>query len=1059
MTDSVIREFVRHQKELLELELNSEQDEVGVENGGSQRTVALSQLEASDISVGLYGRTVVQLTALKDSNSNNSSSLLPAHRFTVGDDVEIHSKQKKHAVTGGVISAVTDTSISVALFQQSIQNPKDNNKNNNKNNNKGGKDDNHHETEEDGLMGTLTLIPKSSVEVHKKLVAGLADLERHGPNHPIAGKLIQALFQPPTTTQPPPQQKEQQPPFNENLDASQLEAIAFCLEQERPVACIHGPPGTGKTTTVAELIQQAVHHHGMRVLVTAPSNVAVDNVLERLASKNSGPNPPKRKAKANNKNNNHNNKPLRMVRLGHPARIQPSILSYSLEALVQSHEGTEIVKDVRTELQSFLRILTNPKSRGNDKRMAYREVKSLRKEVRTREEKVVQELIQTAQVVLATTVGAASRLLRTITDPAKNNNNNNKCGFDLVIIDEAAQALEASCWIPILKGRKLVLAGDHCQLPPTIMCKHSKVQAGLGKTLFERLMKLYGDDGKKKAEQEEKRQPPKVSRMLKIQYRMHEKISNWASEASYHGELLTHESVRHRTIGQLVHAQQHTAADDDNGKDDDDDDVVSQVALLLMDTAGCGMHESESSSGSRFNEGEAQIVAHHVQVLLDKGLRQEQIAIITPYNGQVELLRTILLPDHPKLEIRSVDGFQGGEREAVVLSLVRSSDRSGGKKGDGIGFLRDNRRLNVAVTRAKRHCAVICDTETVSQSQFVKGLITWMEEHGEQRSALDILSGSNNDMNNDLRDAEIELQKAMAQLAKDEQKAKPSKPKEEEPRLSDDDGKRKEMLDKIAHFAEVGKLGEEMPLSTELTSFDRRVVHEFAEQIGLGHRSEGEGDKRRIILKIEKAQPVPPKVPETPKATEAETREPTLVPVKTSTAFAALAVDDDDDDSESDPEEESGAAEKKAVESNEAASNNLLADLARERQQREKEKQKTNAQAVSTTSSAKKKKNKKKGQKLGGKKPPPKNGKQDEDVGLGDLDDMAFLDKQIEKVQTSHGRQVFGKGNNYKTVINGILIAKPPPQEKEKNTRASSALQSKLKKAQGDRKAKTKKKG
>jgi ATP-dependent RNA/DNA helicase IGHMBP2 len=1053
MTDSLIREFVREQRELLELELNSEQDEAKVAATGtkdedsSHRTVALRQLEASDISAGLYGRTVVQLTVLpKDGKKQDGSiTLLPAHRFTVGDDVEIHSKQhdkNRKNIPGGVVCAVTDTSISVALFQ------KNNGASGSKKDDKNNKQDNNNDSEEDALLGSppLTLIPKSSVEVHRKLVAGLAELERHGPNHPIAGHLVEALFLPPSRPLPSISSSQSIEPFNDNLDTSQLEAIAFALEQDRPVSLIHGPPGTGKTTTVAELIQQAVYNHGMKVLVAAPSNVAVDNVLERLAA--SSPSAKKTRGAGPKKTKQL---PLKMVRLGHPARIKPSILRYSLEALVQSHDGTEIVQDVRSELTSFLRILTNSKSRGNDKRMAYREVKSLRKEVRMREEKVVQELLSSAQVVLATTVGAASRLLNTFTDVKSNAA---ATGFDLVVIDEAAQALEASCWIPILKGRKLVLAGDHCQLPPTIMCTNSKVQTALGKTLFERLMELYGDKLRAGSETE-----PRVSRMLKVQYRMHEEIANWASKASYHGELLTHDSVRHRTIRQLLRNQ---TDDELETSDDDVLDVVSEVALLLVDTAGCGMHESENASGSRFNEGEAQLVAKHVHTLLNMGMRQEQIAIITPYNGQVELLRGLLLPDNPKLEIRSVDGFQGGEREAVVLSLVRSSERGGGKKGDGIGFLRDNRRLNVAVTRAKRHCAVICDTETVIQSKFVKCLITWMEEHGEQRSAMEFLTGSGNDINNDLRDAEIELQKAMAELAKSE--AKKQAPKKGTENHTDDEGRRKALLDKISRFSETGKQGEEMTLSSELTSFDRRVVHEFAEQLGLGHRSEGvDGKDRRIFLRIENVAPPPPNVEAAKPKKEHKIQESTdndaasIEPMPApSTFFAALAVDDEESESEAGGGEVENAAEEpvKTSEVESPPSNNLLKDLARERELRAKQHQQQSQQPA--TANKTKKKKSKKGQKLGGKKPADE--PKDTNEGLEDLDDMAFLDKQIENVQTSHGRKVEGSGSNYRTMINGILISKPAPREKEKNTRASSALQAKIKKAQGDRKAKPKKK-
>lgn len=203
-------------------------------------------------------------------------------------------------------------------------------------------------------------------------------------------------------------------------------------------------PVPGKTTTVAELIHQAVHVHKLKVLVTAPSNVAVDNVLERLVSNqiqnqsNDNNNFKKNKRKLLKDINKGSPMNIRAVRLGHPARIQESILKYSLEALVQNADGTEIVSDIRSELQSYLKVVSNPKSRGMEKREAYREMKILRKEIRSREEKVVQGLISNAQVVLATNVGAASSILdRYEKSPMSK-------PFDLVIIDEAAQALEVS---------------------------------------------------------------------------------------------------------------------------------------------------------------------------------------------------------------------------------------------------------------------------------------------------------------------------------------------------------------------------------------------------------------------------------------------------------------------------------------------------------------------------------------------------------------------------------------------------------------------------------------
>jgi ATP-dependent RNA/DNA helicase IGHMBP2 len=385
---------------------------------------------------------------------------------------------------------------------------------------------------------------------------------------------------------------------------------------------------------VAELIQQAVRYRQMKVLVVAASNVAVDTLLARLvvASDNSSSStikPPKKQP------------PLRLVRLGHPARLQPAILPYCLEALVQRADGTEIVDDVRNELQQYLKILAAPRGRGGDKRIAAREVKTLRKEIRTREEKVVTELIRHANVVLATCVGAANTKL--LSDDVT---------FDLVVIDEAAQALEAACWIAILRGRKLVLAGDHLQLPPTIMS--TAVQPQLGVTLFERVMALYGESNGADGS---------ISRMLKVQYRMNENIANWASVNMYGGALSTYDGIRHQTIGQLecvVAAHKTGKAVDVDNDDVDVDEEEAFPSMLLIDTAGCDLVEADNASGSRYNEGEADLVVTHVKKLLDLGVPQEEVAVISPYNGQVELLRLRLLAEYPKLQIRSVDGFQGG---------------------------------------------------------------------------------------------------------------------------------------------------------------------------------------------------------------------------------------------------------------------------------------------------------------------------------------------------------------------------------------------------------------
>eukprot|EP00980_Cylindrotheca_fusiformis_P000465 scaffold115_cov123-Cylindrotheca_fusiformis.AAC.5 len=1013
MDDSIIHEFVAEQRELLELEFEADSNEADAATNKSDARAShiVPGLEASDISIGLYGRTVVRLSSLADNEVR-----LPAHRFTVGDEVQIRKQNLKNSPSG-VISAVADTFIDVALFPNNSYKQGNNSKNQLNKKNDAGDD----EEQVDILsQPPFSLVPMSSVQVHRKMVSTLDVLDKQGTGHPIAGHIVSAMFHPDFKDGQQSQTRTEIQPFNPNLDQSQLEAISFALRHDQKIALIHGPPGTGKTTTVAELIHQAVRVHKMKVLVTAPSNVAVDNILERLVLSDTS-----ERTVGNNKASAKGI--LRAIRLGHPARIKASILKYSLESQVQSADGTEIVDDVRKELQSYLRVLSKPKSKGNDKRIAYREIKTLRKEIRTREEKVVQELLSTTQVVLATTVGAANRLLDKV-----------EGGFDLVIIDEAAQALEASCWIPILRGRKVVLAGDHCQLPPTIKARSQRAQLKLSKTMFERLMELYGDDKRDNGKS------PRISRMLQVQYRMHHDIADWASQAMYGGELKTHDSVKDQTLSQLDMIKRLSS--------EGEPDEMAETVMLLVDTAGCEYFETVNSAGSRFNQGEAKIVTQHVHKLMQLGLDQSQVAIITPYNGQVELLRSMLLPDFPKLEIRSVDGFQGGEREAVVLSLVRSSDR-GGK--DGIGFLKDDRRQNVAITRAKRHLAVVCDTETVSQSKFIQNLISWMEDKGEHRSAIEYAAaGAQSEYEADLISAETELLRLVESEVEKTEKEKAKK--FEAKKMAEN--KRKELMDSISTFAENGQKGDEMKLSSELTSYDRRLVHEFAEQLGLGHKSEGvDGVNRSITLSIQKGAVTKP----LSHKTEIVERGEESLSVSTAaeapivSTFANLELDDSDsqgsDEDDNDAVHRDNQDKVPVDHGSEQGENSMLSQLAREREERNREKARTAAEAAQ--SGNKKKSTKKpKGQKLGGKKK-----EKEPEENFDDLDDMAFLDAQIDKAQNSHGRKVDGKGT-YRTIVNGVLNSRPNPHPKPTNARANAALKSKLKEAQSARRAKPKKK-
>ena len=781
---------------------------------------------------------------------------------------------------------------------------------------------------------------------------------------------------------------------------------------------------------------------------------------------------------------------LRMVRIGHPARIQSDIQSYSLDALVQCADGTEIVHDVRKELQSHMNTLqsssssmTNGIKRSSssnnnniNRRLLYQEMKTLRKEIRVREETIVQELIDQAHVVFTTCVGAAT-LYKTKQSQHRDRNtpgSDERRQFDIVIIDEAAQSIEAACWIPVLlASSKVILAGDHLQLPPTITTNNSAVQKALQLTMFERLMQLYNP---KETNNQNMPQEHPISRMLKVQYRMNERIANWTSQALYNNALQTHASVQHHTLNDLLSIEERN----DNHEACDNEHDVLHMPLLYIDTADCDMYESTNSSGSRYNHGEAQIVLAHVQQLVSLGVTPDQIAVITPYNGQVELLKSILLSEvAPTLQIRSVDGFQGGEREAVIISLVRSSPKGG---IDGIGFLNDQRRLNVAITRAKRHCCVIGDSDTVRQSPLIRNFIEWVQQYGEHRSAFEVISDHNAPNVADMVEAERMMQQLMTNM-----ETKPSTKRHEKLESSvkndpaDVEFRRQRLYDKVKMFVSQKNAGDEMILASELTKLDRKLVHEIAEGLGLEHESKGvDGVNRRITIRIPidtalAANNIPDKNTrryhniETNSGVDCssdervETGEDVLVDDNRSLVTPFI----EDESNEANMDDVAGTANvtppinNDAVTALHAGQNIMLGNLARERAERETLRQLTEAND---------KKKKSKGKKLGGARPLalrptpvaslPVTTSANADVDDDD-DDMAFLDAQIDVVQNSHGRKVIGSGKEYRSIINGVLIAKPTPKPSgntANKTVKSSALNAKIKAAQESRKIQAKKK-
>ena len=441
-------------------------------------------------------------------------------------------------------------------------------------------------------------------------------------------------------------------PFNIGLNQSQRDAVGFALAAA-DVAIIHGPPGTGKTTAVVELIRQAVRR-GDKVLACAPSNMAVDGLLEKLLS--AGENP---------------------VRLGHPARVSEALREHTLDVLVENHPDARQARKFYKEAHALFRQAgkwTRGKPEPGERGAARREGKALIEDARALEGRAEQRVLDGAAVLCATLTGLNQYV---IGDRA----------FDLVVIDEACQSPEPACWIPIVRAKRLILAGDHCQLPPTVLSIDAARQ-GLSVSLMERLVAGYGSA---------------VTRRLRVQYRMNDFIAGFSAAEFYESDLHADDSVRDHLLCDLpgVMASPLTA-----------------TAVQFIDTAGAG-YDEEAVNDSKRNMQEAEVVARNVKSMIAAGVLPEQIAVITPYSAQVRWLRDTL--DVPGVEIDSVDGFQGREKEAVVFSMVRSNP-----EGD-VGFLSDTRRTNVALTRARRKLIVVGDSATLANHPFYQRLLTYFE--------------------------------------------------------------------------------------------------------------------------------------------------------------------------------------------------------------------------------------------------------------------------------------------------------------------------------------------
>lgn len=431
------------------------------------------------------------------------------------------------------------------------------------------------------------------------------------------------------------------------LNVSQEKAVNEVL-WAKDVAVVHGPPGTGKTTTLVEAIFETLRRES-QVLVCAQSNMAVDWISEKLVDRG-----------------------INVLRIGNPTRVNDKMLSFTYERRFEAHPDYPQLWSIR----KAIRELRQQRKHADSWHQKMDRLKSRATELELR---IRSSLFGEARVIASTLTGAANRVL----EGEK---------YSTLFIDEAAQALEAACWIAIRKAGRVILAGDHCQLPPTVKSIMA-LKGGLGKTLMERIVE----------------NKPETVTLLKMQYRMNEQIMKFSSEWFYNGMVESAPTVSHRGI------------------------LDYDIPMMWIDTAECdGKEEFVGENFGRINRAEAELTLQTLQQYLEKIGKQRileesiDVGIISPYRAQVQLLRKELRkreffrPYRHLLTVNTVDGFQGQERDIILISLVRSND------GGDIGFLRDLRRMNVAITRARMKLIILGSSATMTSHPFYKKLYEYV---------------------------------------------------------------------------------------------------------------------------------------------------------------------------------------------------------------------------------------------------------------------------------------------------------------------------------------------
>lgn len=434
------------------------------------------------------------------------------------------------------------------------------------------------------------------------------------------------------------------------LNATQEEAVNKVLHA-KDVAIVHGPPGTGKTTTLVEAVYETLHREN-QVLVCAQSNMAVDWISEKLVDRG-----------------------VSVLRIGNPSRVNDKMLSFTYERRFESHPDYPQLWSIR----KAIRELYARSRKGAEREAVRQKINSLKDRATELEIRINESLFSEARVIACTLVGSANRLLT-------------GQKFGTLFIDEAAQALEAACWIPIRKADRVILAGDHCQLPPTVKAPEA-LRAGLGHTLMQTIVK---------------NKPDTVS-LLKLQYRMNDEIMRFSSEWFYGGMLQSAPEVKYRSI------------------------LDFDTPIEWINTEGLDCNEEFIGENyGRINKSEAELSIEQLKGYITKIGRERflderiDVGMISPYKAQVQYLRRLVRNDaffkpyRQAITINTVDGFQGQERDVILISLVRANEEG------QIGFLNDLRRMNVAITRARMKLIILGDASTLTRHAFYKKLYTYI---------------------------------------------------------------------------------------------------------------------------------------------------------------------------------------------------------------------------------------------------------------------------------------------------------------------------------------------